>query len=109
MPQDLIIRDIGHEVPARIAAAYQSCIDQPCAGRLSSEGESRDFRRKDLAALYECFRRSYFPPFTSNMFGWYQFYRCLDLREAAFRHECQQGDESSPYGKVVITFAHVNE
>jgi hypothetical protein len=108
-PQDLIIRDISHEVPAQISAAYQSCMDRSCAGRLTSEDESRDWCRKDLAALYECFLRSYLPPFTSNMFGWYQFYRCLDLREAALRGECKQGDGSSPYGEVAITFAHVNE
>jgi len=107
--QDIILRDIIHEVPARIAAEYQSCVDRPCGGSPTGEDDRRDFCRTDLAALYECFLRSYLPPFTSNMFHWYQFYRCLDMREVAFRRKCKQMEESSPYGEVVITFAHVNE
>lgn len=108
-PRDIIIRDISHEVPTRIATAYQSCVDRPCGGHPTGEDDWRDLRRTDLAALYECFLRSYIPPFTSDAFKWYRPYRCLDIREVAFRHECKPGDESSPYGDVVITFAHVNE
>lgn len=108
-PQDTLVRDILHDIPARIAAHYQACVGEPCRGHAGAEQGDLWFRRTHDVSMYECFVRSFVPPFTCNAMGWYQFYRCLDLRQIAFRQECSQGDETSLYGEVVISFAHVNE
>jgi hypothetical protein len=102
-PSEKLIRDICHEIPETLTREYSATIGTGCVGY--GTAETRAFARLSLVALYEAFRASYYPPFTRAFAVDFRGYVCFDLREAAFRRECEQGNPSSPYGSVAITFA----
>lgn len=101
-----LVQDICHSIPAKLMHEYSAIIDTPCAG---SDSEGRHFARVSLVRLYEAFRESYYPPFTHAWALDTTGYPCFDVRECAFRRECEQGNPSSPYGSVAITLAMARE